>query len=330
MDILKFVNSKDIREHLRKLNYQFASLEAAWLVWQSKYTTLQEKHEAWEEIIRTMPNCEIEIRRNVNSYSNLHAFLKKLMEIENSVLESIQQEEGMIYSYSVFDTTEWEDDCGLYSDFKLCMKEAKNYIVAIAWFGDVDLSHARIDVKQLRLNDRGSINHLCSVEYNGYGEVLRIAAYGSRGSDEEYERVYNTFQEMTFTFPIPFKKGDIVSNCIFLREPFVFDDLEFEDNIESDLKRDGSMDVIVHGYFQNQSTGEIFYGTEYTYMDMEYYEGDLQREKRVLKSLSNYLKGNIRIDLFANAYKAIVNKEQVGNILAGYRNEELELAGLKE
>ena len=31
--ILQFVNSNDIREYLRTIDYQFNALEAAWLIW---------------------------------------------------------------------------------------------------------------------------------------------------------------------------------------------------------------------------------------------------------------------------------------------------------
>lgn len=43
MDILRFVNSKDIREHLGNINYEFNSLEAAWLIYQCHDATIDEK-----------------------------------------------------------------------------------------------------------------------------------------------------------------------------------------------------------------------------------------------------------------------------------------------
>lgn len=33
MDIFRFINSKDIREHIRSIRYEFNSLEAAWLIY---------------------------------------------------------------------------------------------------------------------------------------------------------------------------------------------------------------------------------------------------------------------------------------------------------
>ena len=57
MDILDFVDSRDIREHLRSIDFQPSTIEAAYLVWFSKAATLDQKCEAGQEIARTMPNC---------------------------------------------------------------------------------------------------------------------------------------------------------------------------------------------------------------------------------------------------------------------------------
>ena len=52
MDILRFINSKDIRNHLKGINYQFNTLEAAWLIYQSTNYTLYEKLDAFEELMQ--------------------------------------------------------------------------------------------------------------------------------------------------------------------------------------------------------------------------------------------------------------------------------------
>ena len=49
MNILRFVNSKDIREHLRNIGYEFNSLEAAWLIYQCRDAAIDEKHKAWND-----------------------------------------------------------------------------------------------------------------------------------------------------------------------------------------------------------------------------------------------------------------------------------------
>lgn len=60
MNILNFVDSRDIREHLRSIDFQPSAIEAAYLVWFSKTATLEQKCKAWQEIVQTMPNCSLE------------------------------------------------------------------------------------------------------------------------------------------------------------------------------------------------------------------------------------------------------------------------------
>ena len=51
VDVCRFINSKDIRDYLRSINYQFTPIEAAWLIYYCRELTLQEKHAAWQELI---------------------------------------------------------------------------------------------------------------------------------------------------------------------------------------------------------------------------------------------------------------------------------------
>lgn len=86
MDILRFVNSKDIREHLRNIGYEFNSLEAAWLIYQCHDATIDEKHKAWNELIEKMPDCTVTERLNTVPQDSLHAFLRQYMELEDAEL----------------------------------------------------------------------------------------------------------------------------------------------------------------------------------------------------------------------------------------------------
>ena len=55
MDLLKFVNSNDIREHLNSIDYKINAKEAVWLVYQSWYTTLREQIDACRYIEENLP-----------------------------------------------------------------------------------------------------------------------------------------------------------------------------------------------------------------------------------------------------------------------------------
>ena len=75
MNIYNFINSRDIAKHLKDIDYQFSTLECAWLVWQSRKHTLKQKHASWQEIIDTMPDCSVEARPKHEGVESLHRYL---------------------------------------------------------------------------------------------------------------------------------------------------------------------------------------------------------------------------------------------------------------
>lgn len=92
MDIFGFINSNDIREHLRSISYEFNSLETAWLIYQCHDATIDEKHKAWNELIETMPDCPIEKRLNTVAQDSLHAFLMQYMKLEDKYMNEFCDE----------------------------------------------------------------------------------------------------------------------------------------------------------------------------------------------------------------------------------------------
>ena len=57
MNYYRFLDSRDIRNHLEEMEYPLSTPEAAYLVWQCRGAILEERFAAWEEIIETMPDC---------------------------------------------------------------------------------------------------------------------------------------------------------------------------------------------------------------------------------------------------------------------------------
>ena len=55
MDICRFIKSKAMREHLS--NYNFNAVEAAYIILRSDLA-FKEQNEAWQQVIKTMPDCE--------------------------------------------------------------------------------------------------------------------------------------------------------------------------------------------------------------------------------------------------------------------------------
>ena len=100
MDLFRFIDSKDIREHLRQIGYSFTAPEAAFLVWQCRSVTLKEKIAAWRTIIETMPDCSMAERMNMNAIPSVHKFLEQYITLMERLLENFYCEEHAVYSYS--------------------------------------------------------------------------------------------------------------------------------------------------------------------------------------------------------------------------------------
>lgn len=114
MNILRFINSKDIRKHLRNIGYEFNSLEAAWLIYQCRDAAIDEKHKAWNELIETMPDCPIVERLNTVPQDSLHAFLMQYIELEDRYLnefcderhaDTFNDDKPFVYKFKIFTRT---------------------------------------------------------------------------------------------------------------------------------------------------------------------------------------------------------------------------------
>lgn len=248
MDILNFLNSKSVAEHLKKINYKFSPQEAAFIVWNSQNKTLDEKFAAWKEIIDTMPDCAVKCRFDYPQYASLRKFLTDYTALVSRVGENADEE---------------------------------------------------------------------------------------RLSEDDYH-LYTAFEFMWFDIPTPFKKYDIVYSKSKLwanDDKYVLIDIANWEKA-SDRRASGGdyTDMSAHGY-RILEDGTIDYDFFCNYIDFEYCkENELVGKERALKALSNYLKGNIDLELFLNAYKIILDEERIKGERANLNvtEEGLRLAGLKK
>ena len=82
MDFTKYINSKDIRDYHRKINYQYTALEASWLVYRCNSVTTDEKYYAWNWIADNMTDQKIDLQKKIGlPKCNLHNLLKKYMRL---------------------------------------------------------------------------------------------------------------------------------------------------------------------------------------------------------------------------------------------------------
>ena len=114
MDIINFIDSKAIREHLHSINYQpKSSAEAAFIVWQSCTHSLDEKFKAWEWIIDNMKDFDT-LAVFERAYfldgiigeeicHSLHKGLKKYMELQKKLIEiGTKPEKNTVFSFEYY------------------------------------------------------------------------------------------------------------------------------------------------------------------------------------------------------------------------------------
>ena len=297
MDIFRFINSRDVREYLKSRNYPFTSLEAAWLIYQCRCATIKEKHEAWQELIQTMPDCAVAERPHTARHESLHQFLKEYIRTEDEILDwFFRDEKDAIYNCEFWKYAMWCPGGEYFDSFQKCLKA----------YTDRRLGKMTFKITKQILNS----DQCTYVIFSADNEPLKFdTSWYPEGGDEI---LYGVLGGLEFDFPTPFTKGDILCESeVYEMNPslradlFVITDLPACSKNES--YRDGCR-MKVWGFFLKYD-GTLQYEDMYNYMNLEYFRGELSGKKRILKALSNHIKGEIDVGLFANAYHKILCEE---------------------
>ena len=336
MNILRFINSKDIREHLRKLDYQFNSLETAWLIYECRHITIEEKHKAWEELIGTMPDCSIPERLNTVPQESLHTFLNTYMELEDKYIKQFfEDNHGDTYADNrpyVYQFLYKYKDGSVY-EFPTVFSTLLALHETIM---EPDEDVIEIHCRKMKIDDLSWEAQSRAIMTPGL-DFLEIEPHGLE--KEEDDIFYGVFEGLWFDFPTPFEKGDIVWNPHMpdpdrlCGGPLVLTGICLEgisEQYRDKVSRTGDVtDMRYDGWFTAENGG-VYAECHWNYMDLEYFDKELAGTSGVLIPLSNYLKGQIDEGLYARAFHQILSEEYVKRCMPGDITEEgLRLAGLK-
>ena len=332
MDILRFIKSADIRNYLKEINYQFSSLEAAWLIYQSD-ASIKEKHAAWNELIATMPDCEIEKRGANVPQSSLHSFLKSYMEIEDKCVREFCSDcdaDGnryvFLFKYNFADGSSYylRDGCGT-----ILIADTPDVPLETAFEPDEDV--VTIDVEKVSVN---GINYNCTETISRNLEPLKIDPwlFEDKREGEIFQQVFGW---MWFDFPVPFKRGDVVCRIGWDGEyrlcdgPVVVTKTTFDHCKESPSYCGvDETDMSVWGYFVN-SAGNVYAEVGDRLMEYEYYRGQLDGYRRQQLALSAFMKGEIDEAQLLNAC-VVIRAEEAAKVppMGTYTEEQLRRAGV--
>lgn len=201
MDIIKFLNSRDIAEYLRKINYKFSPEEAMFVIHEGRNIPIAEKHAAYEELIKHYPDYVLKERREeVFKNQTLASFLGAYMQKENRLIEECKREgDDAIFYASYFSKADdsWIEHSPydeIYHTFNDCFAETLK---------DDDGNIVKLTIYKKYIQT----NCMIELELLPDGTVLKVEGDSSPERDEQ---ILNAFEWMWVSILTPFKRGDIV------------------------------------------------------------------------------------------------------------------------
>lgn len=244
MDVCSFFNSRDVERHLRVTGRELTAAEAAYVVWLSDAATLEEKVDAWQEIVDTMPDCPVcpsSLDQDpCEEPASEHLFLRELIYVRGLALRwFLRDDEGYVYlltrarlaprSADGFRRNEhspWVVNLSTkplgipFSSFAACAD-------AIRAGDGTALRFDRYQVEKIAI-DGGRRRGRADLD-----DRLRVLDVTVSDLCPGYDTVESRLAFSFVELPVPFKRGDIVIDRTSREpRPFVFDRLEFWDSAE--------------------------------------------------------------------------------------------------
>lgn len=299
MNIYEFVNSRDIREYWQKIGFMPNAPESAWLIYQSNNHTIEEKHTAWEWIIKNMPDCEVSGKNIETPQKSLHAFLRRYMEIEDSLISDFfTAEASAVYTYRALwksdfekydDRTEWHKVDSIFATFEETYADATADDELAPLFLEFEKKHLGAHAKSIR------------VRMTPDKKPVFLDEEFFFQTTEESDLYYNFFFYLHFDFPIPFKKGDIIRPAkVKYKNPRAWD----ATFVIGDKDENGTP----MGYMAEDEY--VYHERIYNYMDFELLEGEPRTYRRMLLPISKYIKEEIDLAVLLGACRMITLEMQ--------------------
>lgn len=331
MNILSFVNSKDIRKHLEAIGYEFNALEAAWLIWQNRNSALEERHQAWRRIIAEYPDCPIPERMNTMPQPSLQGFLREYMDMEKNVLERFRDSSGAVYRLEYYSPgyDPIREDRVL-SEFD---PDRMNFTLG----EEDDITSVRCIRLPVDGPDEDALNMRFSVRLDMQKRIMSVDPDIGMLEERDKKLEMDVFPGFWFDFPTPFKKGDILWDPDkpdgLCSGPFVCTAINHhgigsQKRMDSMRKNGDISDMNAHGLFVSAEYG-VYGECMSNYMDCEYYPKELTGIQRLLTPFSAYEKGEIDAELLVHACRYIaLDTEKEHSGLRWYTAETLKKVGI--
>ena len=238
MDIYRFFNSKDVASYLRGIGYEFNAFEAAYIVDHCDSATIDEKIDAWQQIVDTMPDCPTGWNHDVGGRESIHDFLHEYIALQRRLLDMFEQSEECVYFVKK----------ARYEKLPEWLVRTDRVGNWIEW-SPVPFSSLVKCIEPLKAERENGVRDCYVVSkmkvdspepvygYSPNELVLdgdfRPLEVGVSGLNEQDSGIAYQFCNSFVEMPVPFMRGDIVIDRTDPEpHPFVFDHLKFWNSAE--------------------------------------------------------------------------------------------------
>lgn len=289
-DLLRFITSKDVREHLKTVGWQPDAVQAVQLVLKNDNVPLYEKLQVLRQITETLPDVLLDLPSFVENGETLHECLSAYVRDEEELLASFSGGENAAF---LAEGRRGEHRSVRRSfmgtDLDVCLKKALEGVP------DDRRSCWRVHASKYDMNHR----YVFSVTFNADRQPINRTGVPNRKA----EGIRELLRE-PFTLPHPFRRFDLVwlpresdENYMICRTPILLDRVPDPAAATSD-GRQGAAGYYILG-------GALLYVSGLPVADLEFLPiGAGGQEAEILSELRDYLSGKIPVSSFANSFAA--------------------------
>ena len=282
MDIYKFINSRDVAHHCRKIKKIWNPFEMAVIIGRS-FCAMNERLAAWEEIITDYSDMPTPVNESYDSFPSLHKALTDLIAIEKIALKQFKLvEDGAKYSYDAIIHESIQPDS--------CFATLESCVDAIQHNWKRDEIAALIVTKDLP-GDDGRMSYLINYDGELLYPTFLLDDVAWLFDDYDLDEILYLSDYMNkpiyIDIPTPFKPGDIVG-ARYPQQIGIFD-YELYGVLE-----EMATDYIGGLVYLVDKKGKI--SKSLVESDcLEYYRSMLNKKDRTLRYLSAYLASRNRM-----------------------------------
>lgn len=333
MDIYSYFNSKTVGEYCRSIGHQFNAMESAFIINDCKSISMDKKTDLFFEIMNTMPDVhDKRITREFGDVSFFYALREK--HIHDDYLHALsyfKKGGDLVYSYGFlsdrFDVP--YDDTIIYSSYEKALDALK---------ADICKRDDEVILKMYITARKPDTNKYIKAYLTPDFEINEL--------DHNYSEYVPLFDLYWVYIPTPFKKGDILipTKTYYTHSPIVLNGLCYQGKddkwFEERASRLDSSDMTAYGYMLDDK-GYLYEDCVHDYHNLEYFTGELckrdmrfsiNKDKRLLKAVSESLKGNLSPDMLILASDYLRNEREFNDLSPrwDYTDEYYEQAGISD